>query len=241
VARTARLYVNHVNQGSVVQPTPFTSGVSFVIGHGRSGGAATGFLTGSVSDVRAYETFANDLDAGILDLGETGTGPQPGLLAATATGANRTLDTTVLSQPQLRTVIVSLGANDILGGASAAAIERELTALMHPGSPTGLRNSRRTNQEAVHVIVTTVPPLGLGSGDPREAQRQALNTDLTRFFTDYGADEIIDFAAVVRDSAQPNQVNPAYLSAGTTNAAYHDALARAIADAVVRFPPEANL
>jgi hypothetical protein len=240
--RTARLYVNHVNQGSVVQPTPFTaSGGTFVIGRGKSAGAATAYLTGSVSDVRLYSAAAGDLDAGILHLGESGTGPQPGLLAPTATGADRTLDTTVLNEAQLRTVIVSMGANDILGGASAATVEQELAALMHPGSPTGLRNSRRTNQEAVHVIVTTVPPLGLGSGDPREAQRQALNNDLARFFTDYGADEIIDFAAVVRDSTQPNQVNPAYLSGGTANVAYHDAIARAIAEAVIRFPPEANL
>ena len=81
----------------------------------------------------------------------------------------------------------------------------------------------------------------LPDSDPREQERQRLNTDLIANHVDYGADDVVDIAAAVRDPAHPNQINPAYLTGGVPNAAYHNAIAAAIADAASRFPPEARL
>ena len=150
--------------------------------------------------------------------------------------ANESLDRTVLNQPALRTVIVSLGANEILGGFPADIVRDYLTGAMRP-----IRQNRRTDGSLVHVIVATMPPVGLADTDPREGARQQFNTDLLANHVNYGADEVIDVASAVRDPAHPNQVNPAYLTNGVPNAAYHDAIAQAIADAASRFPPEAQL
>jgi lysophospholipase L1-like esterase len=239
----AELYVNGDYQGFAGVPAPTAAPGPFVIGRGKASGAATAFLTGSVSDVRIYERGGNGWDAKILFKGGPASAPTPGLGAPTVTDANRTLDRIALNQAQLRTVIVALGANDILAGRSASSIEAELTELLHqdPKSPSGIRNGRRTDGTRVHVIVTTVPPLGLADTDPREQQRRQLNADILVHYLDYGAHERIDFAARVQDPAHPNQINPAYLTGGAPNTTYHDAIAQAITDAATRFPPEAQL
>lgn len=73
------------------------------------------------------------------------------------------------------------------------------------------------------------------------ARRTGCNADLIANHVDYGADDVVDISAAVRDPAHPNQINPDYLTNGTPNAAYHNAIATAIADAASRFPPEARL
>lgn len=240
----ADLYVNGDYQGfAASNPAPIASTGPLAIGRGKSGGAPAALLNGAISDVRVYERAANGWDAKILVNGGPASGPQPGLGAPTATDANRYLDPTVLNQPRLRTVIIALGTNDILAGRSASSIETELTELMHeqPTSYTGVRNGRRADGTRIHVIVTTVPPLGLTDNDPREQQRRQLNADILAHYIDYGAHERVDFATSVQDPVRPSQINPAYLSVGVPNSSYHDAVAQAITDAATRFPPEAQL
>jgi hypothetical protein len=242
-SHTAELYVNGVFQGYVSVPSTIAATGPFTIGRGKAAGASSAFFTGAISDVRAYERAGNGWDAVILYRGGPGTGPQPGLGAPTATDADNYLDRTVLGQPRLRTVVVALGANDILAGRDAASIRRELSDLMatFPTSATGIANSRRPDNAPVHVILTTVPALGLADTDPREQVRRDLNADILTHHADYGADEAVDLAVAVADPAHPNQINPNDLTSGAPNAAYHDAIAQELADAATRFPPEAQL
>lgn len=149
----------------------------------------------------------------------------------------------MLNQPQVRTVIVALGATDILAGRDLTSIKTEFLELTtkRPTSATGITNSRRSDGSPVHVILTTVPALGLAETDPRERVRRDLNADMLAHRADYGAVEVVDLANAVHDPAHINQINPAFLSGGGPNNAYHDAIAQAIADAATRFPPEAQL
>jgi hypothetical protein len=104
-----------------------------------------------------------------------------------------------------------------------------------------IKNSRRTDGTLIHVIATTVPPLGLADNDPREQQRRQLNAHLLTHYGDYGADDIVDIASAIQDPAHPNKINPTYLTSGEPNAAYHNTIAQTIANAASRFPPEARL
>ncbi|MFL6120360.1 LamG-like jellyroll fold domain-containing protein [Actinophytocola sp.] len=226
--KLAHLFVDGRWQDMETHSTPWPSSGPLAIGRGKSGGAASAFLNGSVSDIRAYQTAIGEYDVSVLYNGSPVPGDQPGGGAVATGWANESLDRTVLNQPALRTVIVSLGANEVIGDYLANPL-------------IDIRANRRTDGTLVHVIVTTIPPLGLADTDPREQERKLFNTDLIANYTDYGADEVIDIAAAVRDPAHPNQIDPAYLTGGVPNAAYHEAIAVAIAAAASSFPPEIRL
>ena len=216
--------------------TPWASEGPLTIGRGKANGGPAAFLNGLVSDVRAYQVAVNEYDANTLYSGSPVPGYELGGDALETGWAGESLDRTVLHQPSVRTLIVSLGANEVLGDFSAGVIRSYLTDPLMD-----IRENRRPDGSPVHVIVTTVPPLGLSDTDPREQERRQLNADLMANYTDLGADEIIDFAAAVSDPAIPGKVKPAYLTDGVPNAQYHEAIAAAIADAASKFPPEAQL
>jgi hypothetical protein len=159
------------------------------------------------------------------------------------TQAINTVDRTVLNQPNLRTVIVALGRNDLQAGATSATIRQDLTTLIHSTSPTGIRNTRRADGTRVHVILTTVAPLDLDETNPIEQQRRQLNADILTNFQDYGADEAVDIATAVQDPAHANKTRPSYFDTSTSapNAAYYDAVAQTIANEATGFPPGAQL
>ena len=152
-----------------------------------------------------------------------------------------TLNQTVLNEPNLRTVVLALGTNDILAGTTPTAIEQTLTSLMSPTTAYGLGRSSRNDGSAIRSILTTVPPLGLDPNDQREKNRQALNADILVNYKNYGADGLVDLDSAVRDSANANQVDPSLLTGGSPNTTYYDRLAQVLADAVVNFPPSAQL
>ena len=104
-----------------------------------------------------------------------------------------------------------------------------------------IKNYRRTDGSFIHIVLGTVPPLGLDPTDQREINRQQLNTDIRNNFTNMGADDIVDFDQAVRDSANPSNLQPVYLTGTTPNAAYYDAVAQTLSDAVQTFPPTAQL
>jgi hypothetical protein len=235
--KLATLYVNGHRQDDAIHSTPWPSAGPLAIGRGKANGGPTVFLNGAVSDVRTYQRPINEYDVFVLQHGSPVPGDQPGIGATRASSpADDTLNRTVLNQPNLRTVIVALGSNELLGDFSAEVIRIYLR-----GTLLDIRTNRRTDGTPVHVIAVTVPPLGLADTDPREQQRQQFNADLIANYTDFGADDVVDIAAAVRDPARPHQINPAYLTNGVPNAAYHEAIAQAIADAASRFPPEARL
>lgn len=136
---------------------------------------------------------------------------------------------------------VAAGANTILRGGRADEAKGGLSDLIKASSPTGLKRQFRPDGTPVHVIVTTVPSLGLEANDPREVHRKKLNSDLMANFAEYGADYVVDFDAAVRSAADPSKIAPEYLTAGVPNDAYHNRIAQFLADAVNDFPPRAKL
>lgn len=191
-------------------------------------------------------TWADDLPA------KLGTALPGGLVNASLAGTQTTgwwrsaetgaaLDRSVFDEPNLRTVIVALGAQDILQGVDPTTIEGNLTALMSDLNAYCMKNYQRPDGSFVHIVLATVPPLGLAPTDQREINRQQLNTAIRTSFVNLGADDVFDLDQAVRDSANPNAISPGYLTGGTPNAAYYDAVAQALADAVETFPPTAQL
>jgi hypothetical protein len=231
---TMSLYVNGRLVGSTFNPTPFDTNGPFTVGAMKlANGAVSNYWPGSIANVRAYREVASadDVAAMYRDLTATGLG------APSATSAPHTIDRTVLCQPNVRTVIVSLGVSDLLAGHGKDQILRDLTAISHPASATGLGNYRRSDGTPVHVILTTVPALGLAADDTREQTRVQLNAALLADYTDLGADGIIDIAAAVSDPTAANAVAPNLLTNGTPNNAFYDTIAQTIARAVANFPP----
>lgn len=238
-----KLYVDGTLVGSTINPTPWKGTTKLSIGAVvPSQTPADDFFNGSISDVRVYQRALTGTDAGVLAHGDAPTGPVGGVGAASARNAGLTLAQTVVAEPNLRTVVVSLGANDILAGDSAATVEASLTKLIKANSPDGLKQLIRPDGSSnVLVILTTIAPLGLSPSDPREQQRQLLNADVRQSFADYGADYLIDFDLAVRDDSNTNKVASQYLTNGTLNDAYFTALAQCLADGVNAFPPQAQL
>jgi hypothetical protein len=181
---------------------------------------------------------------------QAGGKPVPGGLVNLSSTAPRTISQaavttqrTILKQPNFRTVIVTLGRDDLLNSKTHSEIRQKLTELIHPASPIGIRNASRTDGSGVHVILATVAPLELDETSPVEQQRRLLNADIISNFTDYGAHEIIDIASAVQDPAQIGRTRTSYLDPGTSapNAAYYDAIAQFVATEITRFPPGAQL
>jgi hypothetical protein len=226
----ASLWVDGEHQSSVALAWAVGATKRFVVGRN---------LRGLVSDVRAYQTPANNFDVTTARYGVPGA--PLGFGAPTAYLASRSLDRTVQAQPNLRTVVVSLGANDVLAGMDTNTIKQSLTRLMHTSSPTSPRHTRRPDGNPVRVVVTTIPALGLAADDAREQRRREINADLLANYSNYGANDIVDIAGAVADPANPHQIKPGYLTGGQRNPEYHKAVAQTVADAATAFPPRVQL
>ncbi|WP_249227151.1 LamG-like jellyroll fold domain-containing protein [Kutzneria sp. CA-103260] len=240
---TMKLYVNGALAGTALNPSPWKATSQLSIGAVTLAQGGSGdFFNGSISDVRVYQQALTAADAGQLYLGDAPTGPLGGIGAPNARNAGTTLNQTAADEPNLRTVIVSLGANDILAGDSATTVKANLTKLIKATNADGIKQINRADGSGpVLVILTTVPPLGLGPDDPREQQRQLLNSDIRGSLGDIGADYLVDFDLTVRDTSNGNQVAAQYLTNGGLNDDYYNALAQRLADAVKAFPPQAQL
>jgi len=114
--------------------------------------------------------------------------------------AIRRLDADVLSQAGVTTVVLFEGINDLSNPPIATVEEllggyRQLIDRMHSR---GLR-----------VLQGTMTPVGGADGIPSgtEAERPAVNAWIREHSP---ADAVIDFDAVVRDSADPSRINPAF-------------------------------
>lgn len=249
------LYVNGVAQTAATDNAPIASTGPVVVGRGYFNGAPGNYVTGSVSDVRVFKRTLTANDIAELRCGTPPGQPAPGAGAPTAASLGTTgalsaspdtpLNRVLLAQPNLRTVIVTAGTDDLLTGASMTTIRSNLTGLISSASTNGygLHTVFRPDGSPLQVILATIPPLGLAASDPREAARQSLNNDIRANYTQYGADYFIDFDKAVNDSVDnlPNQTAPAYLTNGQPNAAYHQQLAQTLADAVTTFPPTVTL
>ncbi|MEU6156526.1 LamG-like jellyroll fold domain-containing protein [Actinosynnema sp. NPDC047251] len=235
--RTARLYVNGNLEGTATNVTTFPTNGPFTIGRARYANNHTDYFNGSIADVRAHQRTLSTAD--IRQTQQNNSLPDLGASSA----GNSAIDTyrSAFSAPNVRTILVAAGATDILNGASAPEVSANLTRLISTERANGLKRHNRTDGSRVHVILTTIPPLGLAANDPRETHRRNLNQALLANSTDYDADHVVDYDAAVRDTTNPNQLAPQYLTNGTPNDTYHNQLAQYLADAVNDFPPRAEL
>ncbi|MCR3747261.1 hypothetical protein [Lentzea californiensis] len=168
-------------------------------------------------------------------------GPYISTGAMTAANAVAAMETSAKTAPNLRTVLMAVGGADILAGKSAATVQQDLSNALKASSPTGVKRTVRPDGSPVHVILTTVPPLGLDANDPREAQRRQLNNLIVNNFTDFGSDDLVDFDSAVRSGADQSKIDGQYLTNGVLNDRYHDRIAQIMADACADFPPRAEL
>ncbi len=248
------LYVNGAYAGTAQNETPFATTGPLVIGHGFFDGAADNYANGSIADVQVYQRFLDPLDVTALYAPQPAGQPavNPGAPSPYKIGSDNGADTqqlpnspstevyqTLGDQPNLRTVIVSIGADDIIDGIPLATIEQNLTDVVGAARAFGLENFNRSDGEhPVHVILTTIPPLGLSASDSREATREQLNNDISQSATaTFKAAGFIDLNAAVVSSTAANQVDSSCLTNGVPNATYYQDLANAVVAAESTFPP----
>jgi len=142
------------------------------------------------------------------------------------------VDRSVLTAANVRTVLISTGASDILNGEDTGTIEARLAALaqqirgFYADNPSG---SSRTGQLTVYVA--TIPPEAAFSST-QEAVREAVNRYILGpgggSYLNGNADGAIDFAAAVSSDGTDTgaTVNPSYLYNGYPSDAYYRALAQ---------------
>jgi hypothetical protein len=146
------------------------------------------------------------------------------------------LNETLGGEPNLRTVIVDIGANDVLNDEPTSLIEQNLTAIMSTTRALGIKNLFRSDGSLVHVVMTTIPPLGLIAGDPREPIREQLNADILANYRSFGADDVVDLDQAVAGNT-PGQLPANLVTNGLPNAEYYSDLANAMQAAIAHFPP----
>ncbi|HET9898143.1 MAG TPA: LamG-like jellyroll fold domain-containing protein [Streptosporangiaceae bacterium] len=221
---TAQLYVNGT-LAATAAVTGWASAGSLTVGRDKTGGVAGDFLPGKVSDVRVYSgpLFGTGVQQVYTDSSAD---------TVTAAGAVNWFRSYVTAEPNLRDVIVSVGANDVLEGASATTIESDLSSIEQNLSTLidAIKNYDVDNDPSlstVQVILTTIVPLGLPASDPREAVRQAVDNWITGNNTT--AQVISDVASAVAQPGSPNLIASSLLSGGVPTAAYYTDIADQIA------------
>lgn len=206
-----QLYVNGTLVGSASDTPSWSAAGNFTVGRSLLNGTGGRYWPGNISDVRAYNRLLWNYNVSEI-YHDTGVSS---VTAAFGTSAFQR----AAAEPGLRDVIVSLGANDILQGASAKSVETSLTNI--DAELKGIYASDGADA-VLNVIVTTVHPLGLSSSDPREAVREAVNAWLVSDGTSTGlADQVADIASAVESSSSPNLISSSYLSGGVPDAAYY--------------------
>ena len=183
------LWVDGVPQNGFAFSTPIASTGPLVIGRGYANGQPDDFFDGEISDVQAFATDMNttDIDRAYAD---NGTSP---ITTAQAIGD---FEGNAYAEPNLRDVIVSLGAADVMQGLSEQQIEYNLSNLI-----TWIKGRQVANLSStpITVYITTIPSLGLASGDPRETTLNDVNTWILH---DSGADAAVDTTGAGGDPAK---------------------------------------
>jgi len=114
-------------------------------------------------------------------------------------------NSTVLDEPNLRTVLITLGANDLFGGAAPGTIENNLKTLISAITPYGITNySNPDGSGPVHVYVATVPAFAACVG-ACDSNRNALNAYLSSNYSMLGAIGVDDIATAVAGAAGTDQ------------------------------------
>ena len=232
-ASTIQLWVNGVPVTPSVGYTPSWSGNgAFTVGRDKYNGAATDYFPGEITDVRAYSRLLSGTDVRAL----AADGDMSTVTANNASlqYSNSAFEYIAASEPNLRDVIISLGANDVLRatadpgdvaqGTPESKLENDIGALVKD-----IQNRYAPSQSSigVEVFITTIPALGLPASDPREQVREKVNTWLLAHGTK--ATDVFDIAGAVASSSSQNLINSTYLTGGVPNSAYYSAIANYIA------------
>lgn len=151
-------------------------------------------------DFLAQRLSAADIEMGVLNEGiNSNTVTDVSTNPASGEPAVLRFDRDVLSRPNVKSVIIFEGTNDIGAGADAVSIYAGLQTLI-----------RKSRQAGLCVLLATIPPRNdtvMGyDRDQGEPVRLALN-DLIRSNTDVNA--IVDFDAALASPAMPDMPNPA--------------------------------
>ncbi|MFJ6704944.1 MULTISPECIES: LamG-like jellyroll fold domain-containing protein [unclassified Streptomyces] len=184
----------------------------------------------------------NSVDYGVLNAGTNSSSLSNNLLPqitnnATPRNALNPLDRNVLAQGNVRTVLVSTGATDLLnctGTADACAtivkngmqsLNSQLSSYTTDDGQTSVEQQPVLENSNITVYFTTIPPFTAAHPGTatQEAARQEVNSQLTDLFPS----QVIDFAAAVSadgTSASPT-VKTADLTNGNPSNAYYDDLA----------------
>lgn len=225
---TASLYVDGVAGTSATGVTAWKASGDLTVGRDLTNGSAADYFDGEISDVRLWNSvLPGSQISEVYHDGGAGT--------LTTANALSTFEQTAEQEPNVRDVILSVGANDVLDGVPAATIESNLTSLI-----TGVEAQYVQNQTdvPVQVFLTTILPLGLPSGDARESTREAVNAWIT---STYQNGLSPDIATAVADPGSVNQINPTYLSGGVPTAAYYTEIASVVAADVQNAIPPISL
>ncbi|MFI7401667.1 LamG-like jellyroll fold domain-containing protein [Streptomyces sp. NPDC049541] len=182
------------------------------------------------------------VDYGILNAGTNSSSltnnllPQ-GTYSDTPTNALNPVDRNVLAQGNVRTVLVSTGAADLLNCTGTAdtcatgvenglaALNSELSAYYTDDGQTFVNGQPVTQNSNITVYLTTIPPFTAAHAGTatQEAAREQVNS----YLLDNFPSQVIDFAAAVSTdgTATSSTVKAADLSTGNPSNAYYDDLA----------------
>ncbi|WP_233273587.1 LamG-like jellyroll fold domain-containing protein [Streptomyces broussonetiae] len=200
-------------------------------------------LSDAITDALATDSNGDgNVDYGVLNAGTSSASLSDNLLpqdtnSDTPTNALNPLDRNVLAQGNVRTVLVSNGATDLLactGDANTCAknVENGLTALNSELSSyytddgqTYVNGQPVTQNANITVYLTTIPPFtAVHPGTAtQESARELVNSYLSSTFPS----QVIDFAAAVSTdgTATSSTVKAADLSGGNPSDAYYTDLA----------------
>lgn len=105
----------------------------------------------------------------------------------------------VLSRPDVRTVVIALGINDIAAGRPATIVVDGLTVL-----------SERAREHGLRVLGATLTPFSCDDGclSPEKEQQRQLVNDWIRTAPEF--DAVVDFDAALRDPATPERLLAPY-------------------------------
>ena len=185
-------------------------------------------------------TWADDLPAALAD-----TTDNPGVVdsapggivnlstnGATAASALTNLATTVGDEPNVRTVIIDLGTNDLTAGTDYATIESNLTTLVND------LTTIKFDGAPINVYLTTIAPdTATAFSTAQESTREAVNNDITSP-SNWGYAGYIDFDTTAtgcgaQNSGSPDTTLPALLTGGLPNSSYYSDFADAATSPVM--------
>ncbi|MFB8177645.1 LamG-like jellyroll fold domain-containing protein [Streptomyces sp. NPDC055966] len=179
----------------------------------------------------------NSVDYGVLNAGSNSNSPNnllPQSTDSSPRSALNPLDRSVLAQGNVRTVLVSTGAADLLScksdssaDACATNVENGLASLGNQLSSYNTDDSQInvSQNSAITVYFATIPPFT--TAHPGTATQEAARLEVNDFLRSSYPSQYIDFATAVSADGTPQSstVKSADLSGGTPSDAYYSDLA----------------